>query len=201
MIRRFAALFGTDEGGLVGTEHLSDLLWALESLAWSPALLPQVTLVLARLDAIDKPPGRYMNRPANSLRQIHLLWSPQTYATLDQRLRTLDMIRKRESDAAWKLMLNVLPREHDTSSPSPAPRWRDFTVDKIEAVTWPLIARGVTAISERILADVGLHVPHAGVREQWKCRSSGPRHHGQRQAASIYNAVPNTHPPPADKRL
>ena len=60
---------------------------------------------------------------------------------------------------------------------------------------------GHNAISERILADVGLHVPHAGVREQWKCRSSGPRHHGQRQAASIYNAVPNTHPPPADKRL
>jgi transcriptional regulator with XRE-family HTH domain len=153
------ALFGTDEGGLVGTEHLSDLLWALESLAWSPELLPQVTLVLARLDAIDNPPGRYMNRPANSLRQIYLLWSPQTHATLDQRLRTLDLIRKRESDAAWKLMLNVLPRGHDTSSPSPAPRWRDFTVDKIEAVTWPLIARGATAISERILVDVGLHVP------------------------------------------
>lgn len=153
------ALFGTDEGSPIGTEHLSGLLWALEALAWSPELLPQVTLVLARLDAIDNPPGRYMNRPANSLRQIHLLWSPQTYAPLDQRLRALDLTRKRESDAAWKLMLNVLPRGHDTSSPSPDPRWRDFTVDKLEAVTWPLIARGANAISERILADVGLHVP------------------------------------------
>lgn len=152
-------LFGTDEGSPIGTEHLSGLLWALEALAWSPELLPQVTLVLARLDAIDNPPGRYMNRPANSLRQIHLLWSPQTYAPLDQRLRALDLTRKRESDAAWKLMLNVLPRGHDTSSPSPDPRWRDFTVDKLEAVTWPLIARGANAISERILADVGLHVP------------------------------------------
>ena len=70
------ALFGTDEGGVFGTEHLSDLLWALESLAWSPELLPRVSLVLARLNAIDKPPGRYMNRPANSLREIHLLWLP-----------------------------------------------------------------------------------------------------------------------------
>ena len=103
------ALFGTDEGGLFGTEHLSDLLWALESLAWSPELLARVTLVLARLDAIDNPSGRHMNRPANSLRQIHLLWLPQTHATLDQRLRAVDLICKRESNAAWKLMLGVLP--------------------------------------------------------------------------------------------
>jgi transcriptional regulator with XRE-family HTH domain len=150
------ALFGSDEGGLFGAEHLSDLLWALESLAWSPELLPRVTLVLARLDAIDNPPGRNLNRPANSLRQIHLLWLPQTYATLDQRLRTLDLIRKLERNAAWKLMLGVLPQGHDTSTPSPLPRWRDFTVEKVEPVTWPLIGRGAAAISERLLADVGL---------------------------------------------
>ncbi|MGH7099921.1 MAG: hypothetical protein ACREE4_20025, partial [Stellaceae bacterium] len=150
------ALFGTDDDGLFGTEHLSDLLWALESLAWSPELLPLVSLVLARLDAIDNPPGRSGNRPANSLRQIHLLWLPQTYATLDQRLRALDLIRKRESNAAWTLMLGLLPRGHDTSSPSSLPRWRDFTVEKAEPVTLALIGRGAAAISERLLADVDL---------------------------------------------
>src|SRR6202020_2025510 len=31
-------LFGHDEGGVFGAEHVSDLLWALESLAWSPEL-------------------------------------------------------------------------------------------------------------------------------------------------------------------
>lgn len=152
------ALFRTDEGGVFGQEYLSDLLWALESLAWSQDLLPRVTLVLARLDAIDNPPGRYANRPANSLRQIHLLWLPQTYAPLNQRLRALDLIRKRESDAAWKLMLGLLPQGHDTSTPSPLPRWRDFTVDKPEVVTWSLIGRGATAISERLLTDVGINV-------------------------------------------
>lgn len=150
-------LFGTDEGGVFGAEHLSELLWALESLAWSPDLMPRVTYVLARFDAIDNPPGRFANRPANSLRTIHLLWNPQTYATLDQRLRALDLIRKRESDAAWKLMLGILPRDHDTFTPSPMPRWRDYTVDKDEAVTWGLIRRGATAIAERLLADVGVN--------------------------------------------
>jgi transcriptional regulator with XRE-family HTH domain len=150
------ALFGHDEGGVLGAEHLSDLMWALEALAWSPDWMPRVTHVLARLVTIDTKPRRYVNGPANSLREIHLLWIPQTYATLDERLRALDPIRTRESNAAWELMLGILPRGHNISSPSPMPRWRDFTVDKVETVTWALIGRGTAAISERLLADVGL---------------------------------------------
>ncbi len=82
-----AVLFGHDEGGPFGTEHLSDLMWAMESLAWSPDWMPRISNLLARLDAIDVKPRRYSNGPARSLRQIHLLWDPQTHATLDQRLR------------------------------------------------------------------------------------------------------------------
>jgi transcriptional regulator with XRE-family HTH domain len=149
-------LFVQDEGGVFGTEHLSGLMWALQSLAWSPDWVSRVTHVLARLDAIDTKPRRYKNGPADSLREIHLVWIPQTYATLDQRLRALDQIRKRESNAAWKLMLGILPRGHDSSTPSPTPRWRDFPVDNVETVTWGLIGRGAAAISERLLTDVGL---------------------------------------------
>ncbi len=153
------ALFGHDEGGVFGAEHLSDLMWALESLAWSPDWMPRVSYLLARLDAIDVKPRRYTNGPANSLREIHLPWIPQTFATLDARLRALDLIRKRESNAAWKLMLGILPRGHDTSSPTPMPRWRDFSVDQEESVTWGLIGRAAEAVSERLLADVGTSTP------------------------------------------
>jgi len=151
------ALFGHDEGGVFGAEYLADLMWALESLAWSPDLMPRVTHVLARLDAIDTEPRGFSNGPANSLREIHLLWIPQTYATLDQRLRALDLIRKQETDAAWKLMLATLPKGHDVSSPTPMPRWRDFSVDTVETVTWGLIGRGAAEITKRLLADVGLN--------------------------------------------
>ncbi|HEY5105190.1 MAG TPA: helix-turn-helix transcriptional regulator [Caulobacteraceae bacterium] len=153
------ALFGHDEGGVFGAEHLSDLLWALESLAWSPALLNRVSYALARLDVIDNPPGKFGNRPANSLREVHLLWSPQTNATLDQRLKALDLLRKREPAPAWKLMMGILPAGHDTSSPSPTPLWRDYSVDEVEAVTWPLIGRGAAEVSKRLLDDVGLDIP------------------------------------------
>jgi transcriptional regulator with XRE-family HTH domain len=148
-------LFESNDGGLFGTEHLSDLMWALESLAWSPDLLPRVAEIFARLDALD-PGGRYTNRPGNSLRAIFLLWSPQTHATLDQRLRILDRIRKVAPDPAWRLMLGILPRGHDTVSPSSPPRWRDFSVDRPETVTWALVRRGADALVERLLCDVDL---------------------------------------------
>jgi len=151
-------LFGADGDPIFGSEHLSDLLWALEALGWSQHLLPRVSLLLARLDAID-PGGRFTNRPANSLRQIHLLWSPQTSATLDQRLRVLDLLRRTQSNAAWKLMLGILPSGHDSFSPSPPPRWRDYSADKPEIVTYPLMARGAEAIGKRLLEDVGISVP------------------------------------------
>ena len=150
------ALFGHDDGGVTGTEHLSDLMWALEALAWSSDWMPRVTHILARLDAIDVKPRKYVNGPMNSLREIHLLWIPQTYATQEQRICALDRIRKDEPATAWKLMLRVLPSGHDTSSPSPLPRWRDFSVDKAEVATWNLIGRGAAKISERLICDVGI---------------------------------------------
>lgn len=150
-----SALFGHDEGGLFGSEHLSDLMWALEALAWSPDLMPRVTHALARLHAIDVKPRKYINGPMSSLGKIHLLWLPQTNASLEQRLRALDLIRKHEPVAAWKLMLRILPRGHDSADPSPLPRWRDFSVDKPEVVTWNLIGRGAAKITDRLVSDAG----------------------------------------------
>ncbi|TLX70051.1 helix-turn-helix transcriptional regulator [Pseudomonas nicosulfuronedens] len=149
------SLFTIEDGIGAGASHLCDLLWALESLAWSPEHLARVARVLAKLDSIDTTPARYMNRPSNSLRNVFLLWGPQTYATLEQRLKILDVLRKRESESAWRLMLGMLPKGNDTSTPSPSPRWRDFTPERVEEVSWSLISRGVVEITQRLIADAG----------------------------------------------
>ncbi len=149
-------LFGRDGDGISGREHLSGLMWALETLAWSPDWMARVTHTLARLDAIDVQPRKLVNGPMNSLREIHQFWLPQTHATQNQRIRALDGIRKREPATAWKLMLGVLPSRHGVSTPSPLPRWRDFSVDTPEAVTWKLIGEGAKEISERLIVDSGV---------------------------------------------
>lgn len=149
-------LFRQDKDALFGGEHLSDLMWALETLAWSPEYFVRVTRILARLTTIDDPSSRtYSNGPAASLRSLHLLWSPQTYASLKERLVALDGTRRHYSDAAWALMFAVLPQHHAFAAQTPTPRWRDFTVDNPETITWTLIGKGAGELSRRILEDVG----------------------------------------------
>jgi hypothetical protein len=148
------ALFQEDGGPLFGRANHSNLLWALETLAWSPQYLSAVSEILARLSVLD-PGGTWSNRPKNSLQTIFLLWMPQTNASLAERLQVLDHLRKKEPFAAWELMLKTLPSGHDLVTPTPRPRWRDFSVVKPEEVTYALIAEGAEALSERLVLDAG----------------------------------------------
>ncbi len=148
-------LFGED-GGPFGGEHVSGLLWALESLAWDPKYLTRASETLAALASRD-PGGNYTNRPKNSLRQIFLLWLPQTQATLTMRLQVLDVIRKKQADVAWQLMLRILPTGHDTTGHSPSFQWRKLPDNKPERVTYALIAKGADELAQRLLDDVGLN--------------------------------------------
>jgi len=151
-----AALFGSDKSPLFGTsEHLSALLWALESLAWAPQHLLQVSLILAGLDQLD-PGGRYLNRPAESLRTVFLLWDPQTNTSSKQRFKVIDRIRKHYPDTAWKLMLGILPGSHDSFVPTARTRWRNFSINVREPVTLGLLSRDGLAVVDRLLEDVGL---------------------------------------------
>lgn len=149
-----ASLFVGDDSGIFGQEYLSNLLWGLERVAWSEDHLPHVAEVLAGLAAMD-PGGRYSNRPSNSLRHIFLLWNPQTHATLSERLKVLDGLRKRWPDQAWALLLAIVPKSHDTATPTAHPQWRDFGVGRSEIVTYDLIAIGAKAIADRLSQDVG----------------------------------------------
>ena len=152
-----SALFRQGKDTIFGREYLSDLLWALERLAWSVPLFARVCSVLAGLAEID-PGGRSLNRPANTLRHLFLLWSPQTNATLDERLRVLDRLRKRHPNSSWALMIAITPKAHDSCTPNARPQWRDFSIDRMEDVTYALIGRGAAEIVTRLLDDVGVDV-------------------------------------------
>jgi transcriptional regulator with XRE-family HTH domain len=149
------ALFQEDAGPL-GSAHHSELLWALEILAWSPSHIARVSELLAKLTRLDPPGGRWANRPFNSLVSVFRLWMPQTHATLDERQQVLKLLRKNEPDIAWRLMIAILPGGYDTASPSPRPRWRDFSTKQPEVITYGLIGKGAAVIANSMLEDVKL---------------------------------------------
>lgn len=151
-----AAMF--HEGGMFGaTSPHVHLLWALERLAWSPALLSRVTLALGRFAERD-PGGGLMNRPKNTLREIFLPWAPNTSATVDQRLAAFDQLIKRTPEVAWRLALSLMPQNHDHGSPTVRPQYREWAItDKVRPTPGEYRAF-ITGLVERAVALAG-HAP------------------------------------------
>ncbi|WP_420626346.1 hypothetical protein [Candidatus Poriferisodalis sp.] len=153
----FAQVMFTDNG-VIGLDfgpsspHLR-ILNALEVIAWSPEHLTAVADVLARLDHLD-PGGRYANRPSATLASIMCPWMPYTSATADDRLATVRMLRRSHADAAWTLMLSMLPKHHSVQTPGAQPKYRDWrqgepTVPQREYI------ETTSAIAQMLVEDVG----------------------------------------------
>ena len=101
----------------------TDLLWALECIAWFPGQLPRVASVLAHLSE-QKISDRNLNTPISSLFSLFRSWMPQTVAPLDERLETIKHIIKCRPQVGWRLCVGLLPNRHDWLIPNPVPRWR-----------------------------------------------------------------------------
>jgi len=119
----FDELFAQEGKGIIGENYLTGLLWALETLAWDEQHLVRVSVILGELASHD-PGGRWVNRPSNSLTTIFLPWFPQTMASVEKRKVAIQTLQKENSEAAWKLLLSLLPNPLQHSSGSSKPRWR-----------------------------------------------------------------------------
>lgn len=128
------------------------LLWALETLAWSPQYLSDAALALARLARLD-PGGRMANRPKESLREIFLLWHPSTKSSLDRRLQVLKTVQQREEEVGWHLLSRLLPDQGIAMS-THKPCRRDWAADKDHKATYGEINRGTSEILKMLLSTV-----------------------------------------------
>jgi addiction module HigA family antidote len=107
-------------GGAIRT----DLLWALEILAWNPMRLIRVCYILARLSTkvIN---DNYVNKPMYSLESIFRSWIPQTAADLEQRKKALASLVKKFPAVGWRICMAQFPIGHETGHYSHRPRWRN----------------------------------------------------------------------------
>lgn len=135
------AIFAPEEDRLFrGSSPHVELLWALETLAWDPRYLNRATVVLAKLAELDPDPeSNFINRPINSLRSILLSWSPNTYAPLTQRIACLDLILSANQAIGWQLLMKLLPKNHDSTSPTQRPKLRDVEPKNPEVLTFGLV--------------------------------------------------------------
>ena len=121
----FDELFKQEKGGVAGTNYMTGLYWALETLAWSEEHLSRAILILAELAAHD-PGGKWANRPAHSIITILLPWLPQTMASVEKRVASLRGIQRNFPEIAWKIVIELLPKQHQASSGSHKPKFRNY---------------------------------------------------------------------------
>lgn len=121
----FDELFAQEGRGISGSNYITGLLWALEGLSWIEEHFVHVAIILAELASHD-PGGNWANRPANSLITILLPWNPQTLAPIDKRIAAIKAIRTDFPDVAWKVLISLLPNQHQTSFGVHKPRWHNI---------------------------------------------------------------------------
>ena len=122
----FHEIFSQEGGGVIGGwSYMTGLLWALETLAWNPDYLSRVAIILADIASID-PGGNWANRPANSLADIFLPWHVQTTAPFEKRKVAIETVLRAQPDVGWKLLLLLLPHNHNVTIGCCQPTWRDY---------------------------------------------------------------------------
>jgi len=125
----FDDLFPKEGSSFTGRNYLTGLLWALETLAWDGEFLVRVCVILGELTSRDPGGTNWVNRPSNSLRTIFLPWFPQTTASVEKRKVAMQTLQKELPEVAWKLLLNLLPNQHQTTTGSRKPSWRKTIPD------------------------------------------------------------------------
>ena len=128
----FDELFSQEGAPLTGSNYMTGLLWALETLAWDAEHLVRVCIILGKLAAHD-PGGPWANRPANSLTEIILPWHPQTIAPIEDREVAVKTLINEVPDEAWNLLVSLLPRQHQMSSGTRKPTWQNTIPDGWDA--------------------------------------------------------------------
>ena len=139
------------EGGMFGRCLRTGLLWALECLAWKH--LSRVGPILARLSRTTIE-DNWINKPTASLAAIYLCWLPQTTASLDERMQSLEILTRRFPDIGWKLCMAQLNTRFQIGSYSYRPRWRTDA-----SGTGGPVTRGEIAAFQRKALDLALAWP------------------------------------------
>lgn len=143
------ALFEEKEGFISPESHHTNLLWALESLAWLPEYLQPVTEILFQLSDMD-PGGRLSNRPFNSLTTIYLSWLPQTSVGLNGRLTVLDHCIKKKLPMVWDLLVALLPQPNAVSMGTYHSKWREFGFEERKVVDYGEVYKTTEWIVEQM---------------------------------------------------
>ena len=129
-------LFPKKNSELFGSNnYISELLWSLEILAWSPDYLIKSICTLGLLESLPYERTNWANTPINSIVSILLPWYPQTLANLEKRKNALKSLRNDNPDIFWNVLNKLLPNNTTSTSGNPKPRYMSLSIPEEIQVT------------------------------------------------------------------
>lgn len=146
------ALFTETDDGFGGqrSRH-SPLLWALETLAFSPAHVARVATVLAKLTELD-PGGRLSNRPSESLTSLLHLRVPQGAMDVRNRMTVIDTVRRASPAVAPSMLAKLVKGINSGMILRSGPRFRNWPTPRTQS-KYAEIVEAIDAITDRLLKD------------------------------------------------
>lgn len=113
-----------DSNSFGSSPERTDLLWALEVLAWSKDHVVDACIALAELCRYPCN-DNWMNKPLASLNDVLLYWRPHTCLNVLERKKLLQQLYNRYPDVAWKLATDIFSSGGMTSGTC-KPKYRDW---------------------------------------------------------------------------
>ncbi|NUU32941.1 helix-turn-helix domain-containing protein [Arthrobacter sp. C9C5] len=124
------------------------LLWALETVCWSPLYFGTAADLLGQLATID-PGGRLSNRPLESLQKITLGWIRQSGGRGDDKIEVIRRLLRNNSEVGWNLLLSVWPTHHSSTLEPASPVYRDWmpAIHSVAITEWGKFVRDLVSLA------------------------------------------------------
>ncbi|MEH7827211.1 hypothetical protein [Gemmobacter denitrificans] len=123
------AIMGTTEGFVSGECLRTNLLWALELLAWHPvhfSRVAEIVFELRRLEAADN----WSNSPKSTARSLFLAWLPATALSVGDRMQVLRRMSGRFRNPVLDVCMCLLPGGSPGFATRTArPHWRELAAE------------------------------------------------------------------------
>ena len=144
--------------GVFGSTCLySDILWALEILAWSERLFSRSVNVLLELEALKTMDTKWGNTPLESLSKIFCPWMQGTFVSLEKRQQFLNTLINSNNNIGIIFDLMQLLYHMQTCTPTCRPKFSWFDIsemelkrDKIQAFYRFLLEKSITILGNDI---------------------------------------------------
>lgn len=145
------AIMGTTNGGISGECLRTELLWALEILAWHPEYFSRVVQIvfgLCRFETKDN----WANTPKATAQSLFRVWLPGTAVSIDARMEVLHDLSERFRKPVIDVCISLLPQGmRQSASRNIRPEWRALEVE-VPVPTHGDVMRAATEAS-RLLLD------------------------------------------------